>query len=182
MCNGDLGMYRVMPWAYPTIPGQSSGGASVEPIPEPDTPYNLDDCTLVFDQPFGNIYTPNAEDTSKGYFIGWFLHLKDLITYDSSNVSSVAFELLSGNVLTKEGGTIPVSNIKNSWVDVNTKWTSVYNSINSSSTAFTAGLTRSYGSSFEGQTVSGFSSGSIMKVTVYDSDGNVLQSSEVPIQ
>lgn len=28
MCNGDLGMYRVMPWAYPPISGGSSGGFS----------------------------------------------------------------------------------------------------------------------------------------------------------
>lgn len=32
-------MYRVMPWAYPTIPGQSSGGASVDPIPDPSGDY-----------------------------------------------------------------------------------------------------------------------------------------------
>lgn len=28
MCSGDLGMYRVMPWAYPPISGGSSGGFS----------------------------------------------------------------------------------------------------------------------------------------------------------
>lgn len=28
MCAGDLGMYRVMPWAYPPISGGSSGGFS----------------------------------------------------------------------------------------------------------------------------------------------------------
>lgn len=49
MCNGDLGMFRVMPWAYPTIPGQSSGGTSVDPTPEPVAlPYDASGISVIF--------------------------------------------------------------------------------------------------------------------------------------
>lgn len=181
MCNGDLGMYRVMPWAYPTIPGQSSGGASVDPIPEPTGPYDFSNYKVEFHQPFGNIYTP-GDKAEQGYFVGWFWGSSGLITYDTSNVSTISIIFKSGSVTLDNGKSIPVSQFKLNWAaGMSETWSS--NLMIGNDDACQAAVTRSYGDSnnLAGAVVTGFSSDTVLQIDIYDSNGSLIQSAEVAV-
>lgn len=102
MCNGDLGMYRVMPWAYPTIPGQSSGGTTVDPTPEPSPskPYDFSNAKITVAK------TGTYSQMSKTYRSFFELKISGITTIDSSNVGSVSANKydISTFVFTPSGG------------------------------------------------------------------------------
>lgn len=95
MCNGDLGMYRVMPWAYPTIAGQSTGGVTVDPTPEP-TPVPKD--PLDFSN--AKFYLPSVKGvySSPWLTVDVLLECRDIVSNDTSNISSIKFEILGDNI------------------------------------------------------------------------------------
>ena len=184
MCNGDLGMYRVMPWAYPTIPGQSSGGASVDPIPpEPAGPYDFSNFTLKFLEGSSNIYTPYPDDHLEwGYSCAWIWTGSGLVENDTSNVSSISIKFVSGNILTDGGKTLPVSNLRLSYSHgISQSWSS--SRIPGYADRESAAFTRSYGDSnnLSGQVITGFSSDTTVLISVYNSNGELLQSKEVVV-
>ena len=88
MCNGDLGMYRVMPWAYPTIPGQSSGGTTVDPTPEPSYPYDMSKITASFAGSASNI-SHQGFSGGKRFCCIWFIQIAGLKEIDTTEVNSL---------------------------------------------------------------------------------------------
>lgn len=165
MCNGDLGMYRVMPWAYPTIPGQSSGGASVDPTPEP-TPeyYDFTDAKIVYTESSFELESYVAGPyQNRGYGVFQISGVKSI---DTSNVNRVEIRLSQNPTYTPSlGGTVTIILAVNLQKEPN--------SINSYSL-----LTND--ASNTGKTVT--VSGGTVKFFVYGLDGEVLQTAEVPIQ
>ena len=164
MCNGDLGMYRVMPWAYPTIPGQSSGGASVDPTPEPSAKY--------YDFADARIVYTNDNVALDGYVSGTFKNrgyafyrISGIKTLDSSNVNRVYLEFSIDPTYSP-----PVSGIVTIAETIN-----LHGDLNGDQSY--AVLTNDQGSTNKVLKMSG----GTFKFTVYDSDGNALQTAEVPI-
>lgn len=88
MCNGDLGMYRVMPWAYPTIPGQSSGGATVDPTPEPSYPYDMSEITASFSSDRATV-SYQGFSGGKRYCCNWMIKIAGLKEVDTTEVNSL---------------------------------------------------------------------------------------------
>ena len=178
MCNGDLGMFRVMPWAYPTISGGSSGGTSVNPTPtpnpdpeEPTGPYDLTNYSVSF-------YYYNRESTkdNDGYIFFFGLSVSGAVEVDTSNVSQVKVTFGSGNMILSDGQTIDVTSLMDP-VRKSLKF-SIDNLDTGSFDQF-AFYKKSLG--LKGLKVTGFSEGTTMVVNVYDSAGNVLQTKEVVI-
>lgn len=105
MCNGDLGMYRVMPWAYPTIPGQSSGGSSVDPTPDP-TP----EPTVPFDVSGMTVSVHNRTTTvySGSYYKGatFEVEVQGVKVLDNSNVSHMRFTITEPSGISVSPNTI----------------------------------------------------------------------------
>lgn len=91
MCNGDLGMYRVMPWAYPTIPGQSSGGTTLDPTPEqpgvPEIVYPYDATDIAATWKSTSVWT-SGTDNALAHFEAIISGIKVL---DVSSVSSLKY-------------------------------------------------------------------------------------------
>lgn len=163
MCNGDLGMYRVMPWAYPTIPGQSSGGTSVDPTPTPEPeptpvdPYDFSKATFRIKSRTEYIETSNGMTYCRFYLI-----VSGIVTVDTSRVSSVLLKTNNLSALTFNApGTFSkraVDNYANDIADINSgNW----------------GWVLDYKSSASGKaTMSGTPN---ITMTVYDSTGAVIQ-------
>lgn len=171
-------MYRVMPWAYPTIPGQSSGGTSVDPTPDPTPsgPYDLTDFNVKLSGLNWNGNIKEVEGVAVAfYFILTYGGQKEI---DTSNVSSAKLTFGSGNLLTSGGGSIPLSKFGVNWANTGTPF--YMNGIEGEG-AVQPVLSKSEGSSYIGQTVTGFSNGSTAIITVYNSAGEVLQTKEVVI-
>lgn len=102
MCNGNLGMYRVMPWAYPTIQGQSAGGVSVDPTPEP-TPepqyFDFSGATVKFSSKTSNLVLTGVHG-EKGYpNVRYFADVAGVTVIDNSSVSKISMEIVQ-NTLT----------------------------------------------------------------------------------
>lgn len=95
MCNGDFGMYRVMPWAYPTIPGQSSGGSSVDPIPVPQEEcYDFSNCRAEI---ANRTVTTTISDDGYSY-VNIVFALTNVKLLDITNVSSVVVKTSANNI------------------------------------------------------------------------------------
>ena len=98
MCNGDFGMYRVMPWAYPTIPGQSSGGASVDPIPEPELPYNFDRVSANVSSATAKNVVMTFYNNELRYSMPLFFDVSGIEINDITNVSSFKALIVQNNL------------------------------------------------------------------------------------
>lgn len=168
MCNGDLGMYRVMPWAYPTIPGQSSGGTTVDPTPEPTPipkdPFDFSNVGFSMPSVKGSYSSPNST-------VIIYLQVRNIVTNDTSNVSSVKFELV-GDSISINPSVVDGTKLK---VSVSSYTARSFNNLNSDYALITA--TQVYvpavaQTTFSATGVTG------VKITVYGSDGEVLQTHE----
>lgn len=89
-----------MPWAYPTIPGQSSGGQSVDPIPDPNLPYDFTEA----------VFSINRTNTT--YYLGdnqtrvdYFIKVSGVKIKDTSNVTN-AYVDIDSSVATISPSTI----------------------------------------------------------------------------
>ena len=101
MCNGNLGMYRVMPWAYPTIQGQSTGGVSVDPTPEP-TPepqyYDFSGVSIEFDYNTTKIQNAGIEGNMAVPDARFFANVSGVNTINDSEVSRISMEVVENNL------------------------------------------------------------------------------------
>lgn len=161
MCNGDLGMYRVMPWAYPTIPGQSSGGASVDPTPEPSVNvFDASDAVAKW-----TISTVTLEDYVPNVYSRAFpeVELSGVKVLDSSGVSKI-------EIWTKQQPNYSVSL-------TNPNLVIAVNLGLDPNGVLGPQLLASAGDSGKTVTITGGS----VEIRAYSSDGEIMQSSEVMI-
>lgn len=159
-------MYRVMPWAYPTIPGQSSGGTSVDPTPEP-TPIPQD--PLDFSN--AKFYMPSTTGnySSTWLYVDFYLEVRGVVSNDTSNISSIKFELVGDNIsidpITVDGARLTVAN--NGYIT-----NGPFNNLNGNFMVL-----RGYGQYMAGGDGKTFNHTGVtgIKVTAYGSDGTVIQ-------
>ena len=170
MCNGDLGMYRVMPWAYPTIPGQSSGGTSVDPTPDP-----AQDC---YD--FSNLQTEflsnsaNTQVFDGNTYIKTYYRIVGVQAIDTSNVASVKLTASNGSLSVSPANMGSVSAVFVSNEETKT------NRVEDLNTSFEGVTIRWPGVSVQGTSVS-FTGSINVTITAYNSEGKVLQTKEIVV-
>lgn len=92
MCNGDMSLYRVIPWSYPTIPGQSSGGTSVDPIPPP-TPspvyYDFSGADVSFKRGTDQVASTGLNGSKNQPNADFNIAVSGVVSIDTSAVSSI---------------------------------------------------------------------------------------------
>lgn len=168
MCNGDLGMYRVMPWAYPTIPGQSSGGTSVDPIPEPEpgmNPYDVSGMVVSVKN-----RTTTVNKTTNYRYATFKVMVQGVKLNDVTNVSYLRFSVTDPNGISVSPNTIGGDSNPEIIYDSgklgtnnpNTWWAAVIFHWNNATSG-------------EGTNVS-LSGNFRLTIYAYDSSGNLLQS------
>lgn len=85
-------MFRVMPWAYPTIPGQSSGGISVDPTPPP-TPspvyYDFSGADVSFTWKTSRVASTGLNGSQNQPDAGFNIAVSGVVPIDTSAVSSI---------------------------------------------------------------------------------------------
>ena len=162
MCNGDLGMYRVMPWAYPTISGGSSGGSSVDPTPEPAVdPYDFSNAKARF--------ASRSATLVKGDY--WTARFNVILT-GIKTVDSSAVNFISGDFNTSSISASPSPGSKGSAISFNDK-----NDLNTTGVAV---VTVTYYSD-PGSSTCSISGNANLSIKVYDKEGNVIQTKELVV-
>lgn len=180
MCNGDFGMYRVMPWAYPTIPGQSSGGASVDPIPKPELPYNFDGVSVNVPSATATNVVMSFYNNELRYSMPLFFNVSGIVINDITNVSGLRTLIVQNNLtvtptsFNANGGTYTKTS------DVQIAFFSASKSDPNKQYGFLTTCTPSVSGNYEyNPKVNVTYSGSlIFKFVVIDSNGETMQESE----
>lgn len=158
-------MFRVMPWAYPTIPGQSTGGIGTDPIPSPAVdPYDFTNATVTFGT--GTTYREINNQGTAITFCSFPVTVSGVETIDSTNVSNVK--------IVPSSSTIKAPAIGN---------------VASNTTFYTSSRKQPNGTanSVSAQWIGAASSGSELSLTgsakitieVYDSAGTLIQSADL---
>lgn len=171
-------MYRVMPWAYPTIPGQSSGGASVDPTPEP-TPepqyYDFSGMSIKFPEKTGYLSAGGVSGNLYNPAIGFFPKITGVNVIDNSLVSSVRVEVIENTL------TVTPTSADGKTYDPSLDYLDPYISnkkIDGTSFSIYFKYTPKVSPGFNGTTKITMSGNLKVKLKAYDSSGNLLQESQ----
>lgn len=173
MCAGDLGMYRVMPWAYPPISGGSSGGFSPDDSggtgeSGSTNALYVDTDNTTFNMSELNIWNNGKADYATPTLIYGYLgvgNLRNVSTvkeilvindlYLSDDPSKNVVNLLMSNILEYRTNTLPWDTPINGTTSINGSY-KFNTSIDETQTAVLAHFT--------------------LKLVAYDSDGNEIRS------
>lgn len=95
MSNQPTGDYRLVPWAYPPIPGGSENSTAQEP------PYDFTEIRVDF------ATTPSVINwgATHGDYLGVYINIQDFVLNDSSNVSQILWKFVPVEFVSSAGST-----------------------------------------------------------------------------
>lgn len=183
MCAGDLGMYRVMPWAYPPISGGTSGGFSTNPDQSEEGGSGPDTLVLNSDSSISiadlSTLAYNGSDTSKSDTIRVTIWLQKIGLQNVVDLSSLKFtfnvERMEGTISGTKYDFMTIATVTKNSTSLTPPLDTMVNGTQPMTFDYKLATTVSYGT-VSNKVVSGS-----LVVDTLNADGSIIRSQSFPV-